>query len=404
MTTAYPRSWQIVPLPQLGAWVSGGTPARNVAEYWDGDIPWLGSKDIKQFSLVGAQEHITQLGAANGTRMLPVGAIVAVMRGMSLAKEFRVGITRIPLAINQDLKGIIPDESKVVPEYLARYLESVQQTILGQVETATHGTKKLSSSVLAALQVPLPPLAEQRRIAAILDKADGIRRKRREVVKLADEFLKSAFLEMFGDPVGNPRGWRKLPLAACISAIDPGWSVGGEGRPLSEGERGVLKISAVTSGRFRPSEAKVVEGPIPPSVIAPKRGDLLFSRANTRELVAATCLVDADCPNLFLPDKLWRIRPEATIATTEYLRFLLAHEEFREKIRKQATGSSGSMLNVSQAKVLEVVAPMPPLELQARFGRLVWRHFAADAKLREAAAESDRLFDSLVARAFDGGL
>lgn len=385
---------------------SGATPLGGATNYAaEGEVMLIRSQNVHMYRLVlDDVAFVTHEVADRMARTyLQPGDVLLNITGASIGRVacFRIGVRA---NVNQHVCVIRPRAGTLDSGFLAHYLAS--PSFQAQIDQQQHGGTRQALTFAQISDFPVPNLAleVQRRIAAILDKADGIRRKRREVVKLADEFLKSAFLEMFGDPVGNPRGWRKLPLSVCISAIDPGWSVGGEGRPLAEGERGVLKISAVTSGRFRPSEAKVVEGPIPPSVIAPKRGDLLFSRANTRELVAATCLVDADCPNLFLPDKLWRIRPEATIATTEYLRFLLAHEEFREKIRKQATGSSGSMLNVSQAKVLEVVAPMPPLELQARFGRLVWRHFAADARLREAASDSDRLFASLVERAFEGGL
>jgi type I restriction enzyme S subunit len=189
--------------------------------------------------------------------------------------------------------------------------------------------------------------------------------------------LPSLFVNVFGDPVANPRGWPTTPLGDVLESIEAGWSAVGDDRPRKRDELAVLKISAVTSGFFRPEEAKVVDTPIESRVlITPRRGDVLFSRANTRELVAATCLVDRDYPSLFLPDKLWRITPKRDRFTGEYLRFVLASQRFRGEICRRATGTSGSMLNVSQDKVLSLRAPVPPLELQARFGAAVWRAFS----------------------------
>ena len=129
-----------------------------------------------------------------------------------------------------------------------------------------------------------------------------------------------------------------MPIGTAIKSIETGWSANSEDRPREKDEWAVLKISSVTSGRFLPREYKVVaDDQIDRELLTPKRGDLLFSRANTRELVAATCLVEQDEPKLFLPDKLWKIIPDEEITCTAYLRYLLAHPRFREKLTKQAT-------------------------------------------------------------------
>ena len=89
---------------------------------------------------------------------------------------------------------------------------------MGLTDNASHGTKRLPTELVEAIHVPVPPLPEQRRIAAILDKADAIRRKREEGIRLTEELLRSTFLEMFGDPVANPRGWKTLPFQqVCVS-------------------------------------------------------------------------------------------------------------------------------------------------------------------------------------------
>jgi type I restriction enzyme S subunit len=258
---------------------------------------------------------------------------------------------------------------------------------------------------VARLELSLPARAEQRRIADILDKADGIRRKRKEAIALTEELLRSAFLEMFGDPATNPKGWPVKALGEVLDHLDAGWSANGDSRLRAEDEYGVLKVSAVTSGIFRADEHKAVSASaIDRELVTPRRGDLLFSRANTRELVAATCLVERDEPHLFLPDKLWRVVPRVDAATAPYLRFLLAHDRFRSELTKTATGTSGSMLNVSMEKLRGLRGPFPPIDQQKKFAALAWKSLDAKAKHEAAHEATETLFSALVSCAFSGSL
>lgn len=258
---------------------------------------------------------------------------------------------------------------------------------------------------LKEITVPLPPLPEQRRIAAILDKSDTIRRKRQGAIALTDELLLSAFLEMFGDPVANPKGWRLAPLQDLVAEVTAGWSANGEARPHVEGEYGVLKVSAVTSGWYKPEENKaVMESSANREMVIPRRGDLLFSRANTRELVAATCIVTTEDDYAFLPDKLWRISTKMSALTAEYLAYVLKYDRFRDTLRSVATGTSGSMLNISQAKLLDAVIPVPPIFLQRDFAQFFWKAIQLRDRLRAGAALDQVVGDALVDRAFSGDL
>jgi len=218
-----------------------------------------------------------------------------------------------------------------------RFREQITRHINGATR------QRISRTNLASIQLSVPSLAEQQRVADILDKADAIRRKRKAVIALTEELLRSTFLEMFGDPVANPKKWPLNEIANVIDRFEAGTSVSGEPRRRDTDGLGVLKISAVTSGVFRPEEHKAVERTSAPAApVFPRRGDLLFSRANTRELVAATCLVEADEPRLFLPDKLWRVVASDSV-TNEYLRYLFGHPGFRAELTKRATGTSGGV-------------------------------------------------------------
>lgn len=269
------------------------------------------------------------------------------------------------------------------------------------------GVPTLNRNLVHDELIPLPPLEEQKRIAAILDKADAICQKRKQAIELADEFLRSVFLDMFGDPVANPKGWEVKPLKDGISKITSGWSAKGEGTPCKPNQLGVLKISAVTSGVFKPEENKYVDDALIPAgktLLFPKKGDLLFSRANTRELVGATCIVLVDFDNVFLPDKLWNIELLENQLLPEYLHMLLRDAKFKETLTSQATGSSGSMLNISKQKFEATLAPYPSLELQLKFKSIFWGLLDNATQNDSASEQLNYLFNALSQKAFSGQL
>lgn len=264
---------------------------------------------------------------------------------------------------------------------------------------------KLTKKNLSSIPIPLPPLETQKRIVELLDRAQALIDKRKEQIKLMDDLIQSLFYDMFGDPVTNPMGWEKEAFGKTIHKIVGGKSVGGEERTLGKNEFAVLKISAVTSGVFNPEEYKVVsEKDIPELMIHPNEGDLLFSRANTRELVGATCIVDGDYKRIFLPDKLWKIKLDISRIEGIYVKTLLTHEGFRNNLKKLATGTSGSMLNISKAKLMKLVIPIPPITLQNTFAKRVEKIETQKQAMTNSLKELEDNFNVLMQRAFKGEL
>lgn len=278
-----------------------------------------------------------------------------------------------------------------------------------QINNMANGAAQpgVNSSKLKELIVPLPSLPEQKRIAVILDKADAIRRKRQQAIQLADDFLRAVFLDMFGDPVTNPKGWDVFPLKKGIKSICSGWSVMGDSFPRQDGEIGVLKISSVTSGKFDPEENKKVDFekiPEGKKLIFPRKGDLLFSRANTRELVAATCIISKNYDDVFLPDKLWSIKLDDKILVSEFLNILIWQKRFKDLLKSKATGTSGSMLNISKLKFEATPAIFPPVEKQESFKEIYWGVQSILAAQLNSAERLDTNFNSLSQKAFSGQL
>ena len=287
--------------------------------------------------------------------------------------------------------------------YVGRYLQSKFDFIRSNCSGAT--IPHVRRDILEELQIPLPPINEQKRIATILDKADAIRQKRRESLRLADEFLRATFLDMFGDPVTNPKGWEKVFLRDAILDIISGWSIKGESRKKRRGELGILKVSAVTSGYFKPQEHKTIsEPPTGRNLIHPEKDDLLFSRANTRELVAATCIVNQNYPDLLLPDKLWKLIFNEDLIDPYFFHAALSNNRLRSELTKTATGTSGSMLNVSMEKLRNLLIPAPPITIQRKFREIYSRIEATKNESNHSLSYAENLFNSLTQRAFKGEL
>jgi type I restriction enzyme S subunit len=293
-----------------------------------------------------------------------------------------------------------PDHERLDKRFLFYWISS-GPTVQRLVEQATGATyPAVSDKVIRSLLFSPPELTEQKRIATILDKVDSLRDKRQDGMLLADEFLRSVFIDFFGVP-GVSSKWPESSVANMVSRIESGWSAPSSDRDLNNQDLAVLRVSAVSTGWFLPDEAKPIDREIVNRpLVFPRRGDLLFSRANTRELVAACCLVDEDIDNRFLPDKLWRVTADPKQATNEYLCYLFRHPAFRHELTKQATGTSGSMLNISQAKLLCTPAPIPPISLQERFTKIVNRVHAVRKNSLQSLNDLQYLKESLAAKFF----
>jgi len=381
---------------------SGGTPSRGNADFYtNGVIPWVKSGELRENLILDTSEKITEEAIQKSSaKIVPKGSLLLAMYGATVG---RLAFLGIDAATNQAVCNIQPDESIAYPKYLYYALLNKVPEFLNMA--AGGAQPNISQTLIKDTKISLPSLEEQKNIAAILDNADALRRKRQQAIDLTDQLLRSVFLDMFGDPVTNPKGWCLHPFSSCVKQIIGGWSSNSIGRPANSNEYGVLKISSVTSGEFKPSENKAVENiPDGKKIIIPQQGDLLFSRANTRELVAAMCIVNINVEKLFLPDKLWRIDLNKTIATNEYIKCLFSHSEFKNRLCKKATGTSGSMLNISKGKLIEHILPLPPISLQKEFSN-IYRKLQYERKQYYLALDyTESLFVSLSQRLFSGKL
>ncbi len=291
----------------------------------------------------------------------------------------------------------------VLPKYLFYYFYSPvgQRSILKDFRGATVGG---ISTGFIDMNIYLPPKDIQERTVKILDVAKQAIDKRKEQIEACDELIKSQFIEMFGDPVANPKGWNKGEIGSVTKSITAGWSANGEARKKELGEKAVLKVSAVTQGYFKDDEYKVIDkNQEIKKYVFPQKGDLLFSRANTREMVGATCIIDKDYPDLLLPDKLWKVLFVEGVNVV-YMKYIMTHPSIRAEFSAQSIGTSGSMYNVSMEKFKGIVIMLPPLELQNQFATFVQQVNKLKFEMEQSLVELENNFNSLMQRAFKGEL
>jgi type I restriction enzyme S subunit len=388
-----------VPLGEIVDFYSGGTPSKSKPEFWTGRVPWFSAKDLKQPRLTESVDHISNSAFdSTSLRKLPAGTIAMVVRGMILAHSVPVSIIDVEAAINQDLKALLPKRDVDI-SYLAAMLRAQHATILAQVSTAAHGTKKLESRVLERLEIPLPPLPEQRRIAAILDRADAIRTKRRQVLAQLEYLRQTVFLAMFGAPHSWSSLWRMGTIGDLAVSVDYGTSA----RAGSAGMWPILRMGNITDdGRLDLGDLKYIDlsvKEVPKYTVRP--GDLLFNRTNSKEKVGKSAVVRTDQP-LALAGYLIRVRFE-DVATAEFVSGYLRSSHgiaTRRRLAKAAVNQAN--INATEMRGISIALP-PHVLRQSHLERVDAIEIQRDAE-RCAIAAEDELFASLQSRAFRGEL
>lgn len=247
------------------------------------------------------------------------------------------------------------------------------------------------------LGIPVPSLSEQKRIAAILDKADAIRRKRQQAIKLADDFLRATFLDMFGDPIINPKGWDLKPLNHYASFENGDRS---SNYPSGDDikEQGVLFVSTknISNNTFTLDEAKFITEEKFASLSRGKlkKGDLIITLRGT---LGSCCIFDAAYETGFINAQMMIIRPKRN-CNNLFLHAMLTSKPMQENFQNIGQGAAVPQLTGKQISDLEL--PFPPIEIQERFASILKRTTRLRGKMNHK--DEEYLFQSLTQSAFRG--
>lgn len=259
----------------------------------------------------------------------------------------------------------------------------------------------VNKSRFSEIELPVPPLSEQRRIADILDKADAVRRKRKEAISLTEDLLRSAFLEIFGDPVTNPKGWPVQPFANL--AVDMKYGTSEKcSEDAAEGTLPVLRIPNVAGGNIAWGDLKYARLPDAEAErLRLMHGDMLFVRSNGNPEYIGRCAVYNSPRDALFASYLIRVRLRNDRAChPEYVQAALSTPSYRTVLTRAARTTAGNY-NISTEGLRRLVIPIPPVELQEHFLHLRNRvGVLIQERLTRGLEAAERLFDSLVSDAF----
>ena len=378
---------KVVSLQQVCDVQIGKTPARSVPEYWGGELPWVSISDLAAGRFVNStKEGITPVGAAKSrSRLVPRGTLLLSFK-LSLGKRAVAGCD---LFTNEAIAALrVLDQSATDRDYLYWALGTINYDRL--VDRAAKG-KTLNKAKLKVLKIPHPPIAEQKRIAGILDAADALRAMRCEALAQLDTLLQSTFLDMFGDPVINPRGWPESPLDSVASldrqsvppsTVDPATPYVGLEHVDATGAIDCIETvstAGVKSTKFRFSSGHVLFGKLRP-----------YLRKIAKPSFSGICSTD------IVP-----ILPTEQ-TSRDYLFHLLRMPNTVRLATMRCTGANLPRLRPSQLAAFPI--PLPPLDLQHRFATIAESIERQKTRQRAHLAELDTLFASLQSRAFRGDL
>jgi len=301
---------------------------------------------------------------------------------------------------NQAVAILRFDCKRLLHNYLLYWLstpDAISQ-ITGKKVTAT--ISNLSLGQIKELEIPLPALSEQKRIAAILDKADGLRRKRQQAIQLADQFLRSVFLDLFGDPVTNPKGWEIKEInEVCTDIVD---CVNRTAKTVDYvTPYKMIRTTNVRNYCINLDGARYVDKDVYEKWVRrlkPEIGDLVF----TREAPAGEAgIIDTD-DEVFLGQRTMHFRPNYHHMDSVFFLYELMGGGIKQQVKKQSAGSTVTHLSVPECKKFKI--RVPPVELQHKFAQIRNKIIKSNKNIQESFCSSNDLFGSLSQKAFAGEL
>jgi restriction endonuclease S subunit len=343
-------------------------------------VPWISGASLKSFRITDSERRLTRLGARNGSRVVERGTTLFIVRGMSLKSEFRIGVAERQVAFGQDCKALIPAEG-IDPHFLAHAIQARTNEILTMVEDTSHGTGRLDTERLQALEIGVPPLDEQRRIvaahAAFERRISGLERVRAKRVQLLQGVVNRLL-----SGLSETRTF----LGEASRSIDAGITLGSHRVPRKH-TAGYLRVANVRKGWVDSSDIARLEAlERDRKRYGLQSGDVLVVEGHADpDQIARSAVVGPELAGLLYQNHLFRIRFDDVLP--EFAMLWLNSETVRGYWRERCATSSG--LYTINSRMLEQV-PFPeagPHEQQ----RIVSAWAAGNDSIRALERQIDKL-------------
>lgn len=386
-----PEGWRATPLKYLASSSGGMTPSKDRPDFWDGDIPWVSPKDMKQVVLADSADHVSQEALIQtGLRLHPPEGVMVVVRGMILAHTFPVARNVVPVTVNQDMKVLRPVKG-VDSRYLSWMLQGLEPVMLSLTDESAHGTKALRTDQWANLVVPVPDGSAQERIANFLDEQTAridalIAEKERLLQLIAEQRLSVA------ERVLAPAASELLVKLGFFVDLLPGFAFPSEEFSRDPEDIPLLRGVNVSPGGIRWDESVYWRRDYDASLerFKVREGDVILGM--DRPWIssgARVAMVDASSDGALLLQRVCRLRGGERFHQ-RFLYFALASDSFRQSVEVELTGVS--VPHISPEQILRFKVPaLTPVEQAGRCA-------SADAEVERLLAldvHTSAMLDSL---------
>ena len=378
---------------------TGKTPPTKEEKYFNGEINWYSPGDLdKTKYLFTAKRTITQQAIEDKKAItFPKDTLLVGCIG-DIGK---LGITSELSSSNQQLTGILPNDETNV-SYLYYWFKGNKKVLENYSNNAV--VPILNNRTLETVKIPLPPLDQQKKIASILDSADAYRQKTKALIEKYDELTQSLFLDMFGDPVSNPKGWEVNFLKQITTKIGSGATPRGGKQAYKKEGISLIRSMNVYDNRFKYKNLAFIDEVQAAKLknVIVEKGDVLFN------ITGASICRSSVVPDDVLPARVNQhvsiLRPIQSIITSKFLSRFLISENVKTKLLGVGSGGGAVMEAITKEQLQSIEVIKPPLELQNEFSKRVQAIEAQKAQVQASLAQAEDLFNSLLQRAFKGEL
>ena len=343
--------------------ITGGTPPTAKPEYWDnGDIPWLQSGCCQDCDVDFAEKYITQEGYDNSsTKLMPKDSVMIALTGATAGK---IGYLNFEACGNQSITGILPC-GLMNQRYLFYFLLSQREKILA--DCIGGAQPHISQGYVKNIYVPVLSLEKQKEIVDTLSCLSGIINKRRDEIRLLDNFIKARFVEMFGSPVSNPMSWEKRTLKEVCIKLNDGSHFSPES--FETGDYKYVTAKNIKFSGFDFSNITYVPEAVHRPIFDrcnPEFEDVLYIKDGATTGVAIVNTLDEE---FTLLSSVALLKQDRSIMNGYFLATLLNNKDMYLNIRNNMGGAAITRLTIAKLNAIEII--VPPIELQNQFAAFV---------------------------------
>ena len=387
------------PIGEVFRVASGGTPSRKRSDFYtDGTIPWVKTGDLKGRWVEMPEEKINQLAIeSSSAKVFPENTVLLAMYGATIGA---CSILPFKAATNQACAAILPND-KADMNYVYYFLKSYKDKF---INAGVGGAQpNISAAIVKNTKIPLPPLETQQKIASILDAADAYRQKTKALITKYDQLAQSLFLDMFGDPVTNPKGWEKETFRKVVTQISDG-PFGSNLKSIHYKDEGirVVRLNNVGVGHFVDKDKAFVDVNHYEKIkkYTCTKGDVLIATMGTPNVRACKFPEHLDFA-IHKADNV-KIRPNMQFLLQDFIVAMINSPSILRMAEMDMHGQTRT--RVSMGQIAKWKVPIPPIELQKKFALQLETLESQRIVLDRNISKSEDLFNSLLQRAFKGEL